>query len=406
MRRKRVVLVGFTVPSETLAYIHAHDSLMQTQTHRFAWSLVRSLRENSAEVTLLSSAPVSDFPRNRRVLWRRRRFEVQGVQGVMLPFVNVTVLKHVTRYLACWLVGMKELRSVRPDWIVVHGVHSPFLWFAVAAGRRVGARVAVMLTDPPGVIRADDGGLRLLLKRIDRGIVTKALARTDAVVVLTEPLARDFAPGVPSLVVEGLFDAASLALRISEVAAPERVVVFAGSLHVEYGVKELVQAVRSLTDVDIRLELYGRGPLEGWLQEQSMADPRIMPPRLLPPDALPEIYAKAAVLVQPRQVDQDFVPYSFPSKLIEYLASATPVLSTRLPSIPTDYEPYVVWCEGDGSADLALGLRRVLGWTPAERLVFGTAAATFMRESRNTGAQGRRIMTFLAGIAANEPRDE
>lgn len=392
----RVTVLGFTVPDDLLEQINAEDRLMQTQTHRFAWSLVGAFRSNGVAVDLLSTAPVSDFPGNRRLLWRGRRFDVDGVRGRLMPFVNAVVLKHLTRYLACWVVGARELRRTRPDWIVVHGVHSPFLYYAVHVRRRVGARVAVVLTDPPGVIRAEDGRLRQVLKRVDISLVTRALRRSDAVVVLAAPLGDDFARGVPALVVEGLVAPELSSLPATPPARPR--IVYAGGLHEEYGVRRLVEAVRSLP-ADVELALFGRGPLEPWLVEQAAEDPRICTPRLVSPADLPAIYAGASLLVQPRQLDQYFVRYSFPSKLIEYLASGQPVVSTRLPSIPEDYAPYLVQPDGDDPADLAAAIGGVLAWSAEEREAFGRRGAEFIRTTRSPQAQGRRIVEFLDGIA-------
>ena len=398
----KVTLLGFTVPDAMLRRINETDRLMQTQTHRFAWSLVGALRAGGAEVDLLSSAPVSDYPGNPKLLWGRGRFEENGVSGLLMPFVNAIGVKHLSRYVACWFVGGRQLRTTRPDWLLVHGVHSPFLWFAVQAARRSGARSAIVLTDPPGVIRAEDGVLRRRLKAVDIWLVKRALRGSDAVIVLARPLATDFAPSRPALVVEGLVSP-TVAAQLDAAdpargpAAARAQVVYAGGLHEEYGVRNLVDAVRSMSP-RVQLSLFGRGPLEPWLEQQAEEDARIARPRLVDPGELPAIYAAADVLVQPRQADQDFVKYSFPSKLIEYLASGTPVVSTRLPSIPADYEPYVTWAEGDRPDDIAAAIERVLSWGPTARREASARAAQFIQETRSVGEQGRRIVDFLSSV--------
>jgi len=53
------------------------------------------------------------------------------------------------------------------------------------------------------------------------------------------------------------------------------------------------------------------------------------------------------LLLHPRPVNSPVTLYSFPSKLIEYLASGTPVLSTRLKSIPIDLLPYINLSQAD-----------------------------------------------------------
>ena len=385
-------MLGFTVPEGLIARISEQDRVMPVQTHRFAWALVDALRENGVHVDLVSSAPVSSFPGHRRVIWPLRHFEERGVDGLALPFVNVTILKHVTRLLACLTFGFARLRRQAPDVLLVHGVHSPYLWFALVVRRGLRTPCVAVLTDPPGVVRAEDSWLARKLKRLDVKVTKVALSRFDGVVALTEPLAQDFAPGVPSLLMEGMTTMTPSTLPARQEPTNRRTVVYAGGLFAQYGVQSLVEAVKLLDDV--RLELYGKGDLEEWIAEQATADPRIAVPRFVSPADLPKVYAHATVLVQPRPVDQGFVPYSFPSKLLEYLATGVPVVSTRLPSIPVEYEHVLTW-SGDSPQELAQALRSVLALSADERRRRGEAGASFARNSRSPRVQGARLEAFL-----------
>lgn len=392
----KVTLVGFTIPDALLHEINRTDESMASQTHRFGWATVSALTGAGVEVGLISAAPVSDYPRNPRLFWRSQSFVQHGVQGYLMPFVNAFVLKHLTRSLSVWTLGLRRLRLGRPDWILVHGVHTPFLWFGIGAARLVGAKAGVLVTDPPGVVRPEDGLARRSLKRIDIALSRAALMRSDAVVVLAKPLAEDFAAGVPHLVMEGIFDASSW----SSPAPADRgsdspfVITYAGGLSAEYGVKDLVNAVLAIPDPQVELHLYGRGPLEGWIAEVASENPRVRPSRVIEPGALAGIYAESDVLVQPRPVDQGFVPYSFPSKLIEYLASGVPVVTTRLPSIPEDYEAHVTWSEG-GADGLRRAIECVRAKSTTERRADGEKAKQFLLGSRSAAAQGRRLRRFL-----------
>lgn len=397
----KATLLGFTVPDDLIAEINRTDASMATQTHRFAWGVVRGLTDAGVEVDLLSAAPVSDYPRNPRRTYAGGRFYEHGVEGRLLPFINLLGFKHLTRWLAAWSVGGRRLRRTKSEWLLVHGVHSPFLWYAVYARRRYGIRTAVFLTDPPGVVLPGDSSLRGRLKRFDVGLTKRALAKVDAVIVLAQPLARDFAPGVPSMTMEGVLDVDAWAAHPGAAEPRGSLITYAGGLSEAYGVGLLVRAVMGSKDPAWRLQLLGRGPLEGWIREQSREDARILPSRLATPAELSGIYAQSAVLVQPRPVEQGFVRYSFPSKLLEYLASGTPVVSTRLPSIPAEYDEHLVWAD-DTDEGLRYAIERVLG-QPASRLQErGEAAADFIRTSRSTRAQGRRIASFLRRVAREE----
>jgi glycosyltransferase involved in cell wall biosynthesis len=230
-----------------------------------------------------------------------------------------------------------------------------------------------------------------------------ALRWTDAVITLTTHLARDFAPGKPALVIDGIgrFESADRHVRM---ARTQPAVVYAGSLRTSYGVDRLVDAVSGLTDPPATLEVYGNGELAGWVSEVAAEQTRIEGPRLLSRDDLLRAYQSADLLVQPRPTNQSFVRYSFPSKIIEYMASGTPVLTTRLVSVTDDYSPYVYWIDDDSPEGIRKAIRDVLLLPEDERLNKGRRAAAYIRATRSSEAQGKRIAAFLHGIEHRAPR--
>jgi glycosyltransferase involved in cell wall biosynthesis len=256
-----------------------------------------------------------------------------------------------------------------------------------------------------------------LLKRLDVRLVRWALRGTHAVIALTVDLAKDFAPGKPALVIDGIgrFEGDAEQVRRDRTRPT---VVYAGSLRTGYGVDRLVDAVAGLTDPPATLEVYGNGELAGWVSEVAAEQTQINGPRLLSREDLLTAYRSADLLVQPRPTNQSFVRYSFPSKMIEYLASGTPVLTTRLAGVTDEYTPYVYWIDDDSSAGIRKALRDVLQLPEAERSNKGRRAAEYIRATRSTEAQGKKISAFLKGIdeealsrrrrtprgAASEPR--
>ena len=216
-------------------------------------------------------------------------------------------------------------------------------------------------------------------------------------IALTTDLARDFAPGRPALVIDGIGRFESHAESVGKYRV-QPTVVYAGSLRTSYGVDRLVEAVSDLTDPPAKLEVYGNGELAGWVSEVAAEQTRIEGPRLLSRDDLMTAYRSADLLVQPRPTNQSFVRYSFPSKIIEYMASGTPVLTTRLVSMTDEYTPYVYWIDDDSSAGIRKAIRDVLRLPEEERMDKGRRAAEFIRATRSSEAQGGRILSFLQGI--------
>jgi glycosyltransferase involved in cell wall biosynthesis len=399
----RVALLGFTVPDSSLKALLADDVGMPVQTHKFAWNLVRSLEAAGCAVRLLSSAPASTFPRNRRILFTGGKFHSRGTEGRYLGFINLLLLKHVTRIISCLLHGNRALKKWDTRILLVHGVHSPFLWFGVLAKWMTRITVVPILTDPPGVVLPSDGMVSRVLKKIDIGVVKSALRRCDGVVALTPALAADFAPNRPSLTMEGFFDESQL----SEAARSDKVgeefhIVYAGGLTSEYGVDRLVEAVRAMEFPEVTLSLFGRGELEPWVAEQSQQDSRIRCAKFVEPAVLGRELARADVVVNPRPIDQGFVKYSFPSKLMEYFASSVPVVTTRLPGIPLDYERHLIFTGSDSVEDLRSAITQVKQMEPEVAMALGRSAMTFAKETRSTARQGAKLREFLSTVQTSD----
>lgn len=399
----RITFLGFTLSDKDMHALLDSDPEMPIQTHTFAWNLVDALRAGGASVLLLSSDPVSNYPSNTHIVFRGGRFAAEGVAGRRLSFINLLALKHLTRFIACLTSGTRELRAWRPHVLLIHGVHSPYLWYGVIARRLTGTRTVVVLTDPPGVVLASDSLIVRVLRRLDSVLVRTALSRVDGVISLTSRLASDFAPNVPSITLEGFSSASPHQGQAATDSRTEVRVLYAGSLSPSSGMERLVTAFRRTSIPDVRLFTYGRGQTADWINAQSDLDSRIERVQFADRATVLGRYVDADLLVQPRCPTETFAPYSFPSKLLEYMASGTPVLSTRLPGIPAEYEPFLYWIEDDSVDGIETALERVLKITGAERREKGRAAAEFVVSSRSAKVQGPRIVAFLREICPSSP---
>lgn len=393
----KVCLLGFTVPDAVRDEIMRTDRHLPAQTHNFAWALVSSLRAGGLEVRLLSAWPVTNFPGNPRVMFRTGPFVERGVSGFMLGFVNLVGLKHLTRFLTCLRRGTQIMRRWRPSVLFVHGVHSPFLWYAAISRRLLGTTTVAVLTDPPGVSLTTDRWWTHKLRSIDTALVVAALRRMDAVIALTADLARDFAPGKPALVMDGISTSVG-PIRRTRQGGDRVTILYAGSLRATYGVDRLIEAVSGLNHSEVTLEIYGSGELADSIRNVASQRPQIREPQLLSRRDLLAAYRSADLLVQPRPTNQGFVQYSFPSKLIEYMTSGTPVLTTRVAGVSDEYSPYVYWIDEDSSEGIERALRAVLELPEEERLNKARRAAEFIESTRSSVAQGNKIRTFIEDI--------
>ena len=175
-----------------------------------------------------------------------------------------------------------------------------------------------------------------------------------------------------------------------------KVVMYAGGLHERYGLKKLTEAFMMLPQENFRLKLFGSGPfVEKLKTKYTKKDSRIQYMGVAPNAEVVAAELDASLLVNPRPTHEEFTKYSFPSKNIEYMASGTPLLTTKLPGMPKEYYPYVFLIENESVEGYAKALERVLAQSDEELYVFGEKAKDFVLEKKNSFEQAKRVIELI-----------
>lgn len=340
--------------------------------------------------------------------WRTTKTTLGPRHSVVHPgFPNVTAAKQLVLSLRLAVVAMTwRVRTARcPNRVViVDGAYVTGLPGVLAALRGARATRVGIFSDIYSYMEdVDDAAARgvSLPRRALRRVHAWNVAHLDAFVFLTEAMADLVLPGQgsPYVVIEGLVDA-TLETDPGEpvVRSATPVVMYAGALRREYGVADLVAAFKSLDIAELKLVIYGAGDYAEELSSEASRDPRIDFRGAAPLSEVLRSERRAWLLVNPRPVDQDFTRLSFPSKNMEYLASGTATLTTRLPGMPAEYYDYVFTVDGEGARALTDAIRRALdvGLTKLEER--GLRGRSFVLECKNNRVQASRILR-MAGIA-------
>lgn len=401
----RVLLVGFTVPDQVVEQICSVDRFMPIQTHKFSWSIVRGLEANGVLVDLLSAAPVGSYPNNPQIFFTHKKWQRGNSSwNIMMPFVNLLVVKHITRFVACLFLTAAWLLQTRHETrrlILLHGVHSPFMYAVLLMRKIFSFKAVTIVSDPPGVALAGENFITTLLRKIDTGIISNALRSMNGLVVLTKQLSLCFAPLVPAIVVEGILYADDY--RETECCHSDYGVssdscfsiLYAGGLQAEYGVELLLEAFALTHDPSFRLWIMGKGDLTDKIKTAAQTDSRIVFNGYCPQHELKERMREATVLINPRPANQPFTQFSFPSKTIEYLASGRPVITTRLPGIPEEYFQHVFTLEKETPEELSALFIRLNAMPDMVLTNFGAGAKNFVLNNKNETSQGQKIATFI-----------
>jgi glycosyltransferase involved in cell wall biosynthesis len=144
-----------------------------------------------------------------------------------------------------------------------------------------------------------------------------------------------------------------------------------------------------------RLLLAGDGPLRQLVEQSSAKDHRIRYCGYLSFAGVLKLYEEASVLVCMRMTRKLRTSYLFPSKVMEYLASGVPVISTCTSHLEEEYKDYVYLLHNEDAESLASLLRRLANTDPDERLEKARKAKLFMSNYKSWDAQGRRAAEYI-----------
>lgn len=177
-------------------------------------------------------------------------------------------------------------------------------------------------------------------------------------------------------------------------------ILYAGSLHKEYGIDILIKAFKKSKDKlpsNTKLVIYGDGNYINEIKKLCDDDKSIVYKGVADIYTILEEECRSRLLVNPRPINNgiegyDFTKYSFPSKNIEYMCSGTPLLATVLPGMPKEYENYIYGMKESTVDELSRNMVKILNLSDSELNKKGSMAKEFMRQNKTSDCQVKKII--------------
>ena len=217
----------------------------------------------------------------------------------------------------------------------------------------------------------------------------------DAYVYLTKEMSEVINPLKPYVVVEGIADLRYAKKPDVDEKSTPVAIMYAGMLHKNYGILNLVEAFCQLKKDNIELWLFGDGNCVSEIKDYCKLNENIKYFGNVAHDKVLEYERKATLLINVRDPADSFTKYSFPSKTIEYMLSGTPLLTTKLKGIPSEYFDYLFLSPDNSVKNLSLAISDAFLRTDDEMRMLGENAKRFITEQKNAKKQTARILDFL-----------
>ena len=350
----------------------------------------------SNTVQTLSTIPVSPGNHHKK-FWNTKADEFNKIQFNYIPIINVSILKNsivfIYSFFKClfWKFPEKsQSKMVICDVLSIALSSASLLAFKIRGVKTIG-----LVTDIPGISAKTNGST---LNKIFEGIAKYFLYKYDGYILLTKQMNEVANPkGKKFIIMEGLVDGKMISEENTlERKNKNRILLYAGGLYEKYGIKILIEAFNKLGDTDLRLYLYGTGPMNADMDDYMKKDHRIKYFGVLPNHEVVKTQLSATLLINPRPTSEEYVKYSFPSKNMEYMASGTPVVTTLLPGMGTEYMPYVYIIREENVNGIYKTLNKLLSKSAEELHQFGQKAKCFVIQNKNNNIQAKRIIDFFS----------
>jgi glycosyltransferase involved in cell wall biosynthesis len=405
LKQIKILMLGMFVPDEEFKKKYMSNQATAIQSHIFNWSIVQALESVLEKpVDILSTRSIEfRYPMSSKIfvsaIHKRRE---NGGALIQLPIINFSKIYSISIFIFTfiYILGWSLKTCSQQRVIYLISLNMP-LFFAVFICRfffRI--KIVTLVNDSPGYSLSDINSKQKTLISL---LQCFSMKHVDGIIGVTKFISLDFAPLVKSMVMECIAhtpksDDEIKTVQNEKLCRNEFIFVNVGSLYKQYGIQLLVDAFRLVKNPNARLNFFGKGPMVSYIEEAAANDPRIQYCGFVSNDEVVRQEMNADVLVNPRPSQQEFVRYSFPIKLMEYLSTGTAVVTTKLCCIPDEYEGLYIPIEDETPEGLAALLEK-LTVTPREELhELGMKSAKFVRENKNEAVQGKRMVEFIESL--------
>ena len=372
---------------------------MQDAATALQWNLIEGFHQNlQQDIRLFNILPIGSFPQYYgKMFVETCNFETPfSKENRNIGFCNVKLLRKyhqplcVYRELRKWCAADQEERT-----LFVYTIDNTFMQAVSNLKREFpNLNVCAIIADLPDMSSLSEKK-GMLEKYFIANQASKAYANiscVDAFVLLTKRMVDYIGIEKPWIVMEGI---ASKTKTVEPGHAEHKTILYTGTLHKRFGVITLVESFRKIQGEDYRLVLCGVGDSEPEIRKQAQMDRRICFMGQVTREEALRLQQEAMVLVNPRQNNEEFTKYSFPSKTMEYLASGVPVVTYKLDGIPDEYDAYLNYVEDNSPESLAAKLVEICNLDEDTRKEMGQRGAEFVLKNKNAVAQTKRILSLL-----------
>lgn len=392
------------IPKQMEQEVAKHSTYnMQAAANALQWHIYEGLCSNYREgIKLFNVLPIGSFPQYySKPFIKKSVFDDERHKGhINIGFCNIKLIRKYHQPKKIFALLEKWCSENSEDKLLfVYTVSAPFM-IAVNQVKKhfPNLKVCAIIADLPEMsnLSANKSLAKRLFEKKMAADSYSSMNCVDAFVLLTKQMADYMKIDKPFVVMEGIATIGELPQK--KETGRIKTILYTGTLHRRFGVLNLVEAFRAIDNSDYRLIICGIGDCEAEIMKQARIDKRIEFKGQLDRKDILKLQQEATVLVNPRQNNEEFTKYSFPSKNLEYLSAGIPLVAYKLDGIPDEYDEYINYV-GDNSIEaLRDKLIEVCEDLNGSARECASKAVYFVRNEKNAQKQALKIKRMVDAL--------
>lgn len=398
-----VVFLGGLFPQEVKDEIYNNSiGSVQFAADALQWNLVEGFNKlHIRKFKIINSLYIGSYPKRYKKL-RIKSYNFrnnENYDSVNVGFNNLAIYKMLSRKYSI----RRELKAWASDGeenkvIIAYALTSVFLsnlLFLIKINPNI--RTCIIVPDLPQYMNTNNkvSLAGRVFKCIDISNINRGMEKIEAFVLLTKQM-NEFIHAKNFVVVEGIATDKITNRGIN--TQSKKMIFYAGTLNERYGIKKLIAAFMSIDDTEVELVICGDGDSRKHVEISEKKDKRIIYKGNVTPDEVAVLYKSATIIVNPRDNNEEFTKYSFPSKNLEALSSGKPLIGYKLDGIPDEYDEFIYYVDGQEVSDLAKCIQNVIYKSDQELNEFGLKAREFVLTEKNNFCQAKKIIEMMLNI--------
>ena len=283
-----------------------------------------------------------------------------GGDGIPVFYPSCIPLRFVTGWWSALrtLALFKARHRVRPfDLVVIYNLKLPQLLCAKHA-RHLGLPVVLDYEDDE-FVEVDGSAMNGFRMRGHHQRARLTLGAIDASFAVSPHLLSQVPDGIPKLLMRGVLGDDYLDPALDNVDGRRNWVAFSGTHYRTKGLKQLIRAWKDLGLPGWELHIAGHGELTSTLHEMARGVRTVVFHGMLDRRENAHFLAQCKIGMNPHDLSQ--TPGNvFATKIVEYLAAGTHVISTRMGHLEPEIEAGITYIEDNAPETILKSLREVI----------------------------------------------